>query len=395
MPSFADSNRTAIRYVKEATWGVAPASAVLTDLPITSESFQSNINTVTSETIRSDRNVSDITQVGGGASGDVGFELRYGDWDSFIEGGLQSAFATTLVTSATASAYFSAANIKADSSSLTGVVVGQFLRVSNAVTPGNDGDYRVTAVSTMAPGREVVTLADASSAAAATFTGEAVTASATVQGKSIRNGTTAQSFTIEKEFSDIGAFHLFTGMRVTSFSFNFESQAILNGSFGFTGKTQTASVSSIASATVAATTNPVMNASGNLERIWEGGEAISGVYFQSLSVDINNNPREQAAIGNAALVGVGTGRCEITGSLRAYFEDNTTLNKFVAGTATNFRFQVTDSDGKSYVLSVPNVRLQEGTIVAGGPNDDIVQEFSWGAFIDDSGLYAIQIDVLD
>lgn len=395
MPSFSDSNRVAVRYIKEATWGTTPASPTMTALPITSEGFQSNINTVTSDTIRDDRNVADITVVGGGAEGDVGFELRKADWDPLFEGALQSQFVTTVVTSATASAYFSAAYIQADSSALNNVLVGQFLRVKDAQTAGNDGDYRVLAVSTIAAGTRRVTVADASSNSSATFTGEIVSGSATVQGRRLRNGVTPTSYSIEKEFADIGVFHILRGMRVASMALNFESQSILTGSFGFTGKSQIASTTTIGASTVAATTNPVMNASGNLQRIWEGSEAVSGVYFQSLSLDLNNNPREQPVVGSDELAGVGTGRCEITGSLSAYFEDNALLTKFVNGTATNFRFQVTDSNGASYIFSIPNVRLNEGTVIAGGPNEDIIQEFSWGAFIDDSGLYALQIDILD
>ena len=394
---FSDSNRVAISFVKEATWGTTPANKpLLTTLPITSEGFKSNINTVTSETIRSDRNVADITVVGGGAEGDVGFELRNSDWNPFFEGALQSAFTTTTVTSAIASAYFSAAYIRADSSALDSVLAGQFLRVSDAVTAGNNGDYRVVSVSTIAAGTRKVTVVNASSNASATFTGEMVTGSATVQGRTMRNGVTTTSYTIEKNFADITAFHILRGMRIGTMALSFESQAVLTGTFGFTGKSQTASTTTIGSSVVtAATTNPVMNASGNLERIWEGGQAVSGVFFQSLTLDLNNNPREQAVIGDNNLAGVGTGRCEITGSLSAYFENNTMLNKFVAGTTTNFRFQVTDSNGVSYIFTIPNARLNEGTVVAGGPNEDIMQEFTWGAFIDDSGLYAMQMDILD
>jgi hypothetical protein len=210
MPTYADANRVAVRYVKENSWASTPANQpTLTALPITSESFQSDINTVTSDTIRSDRNVSDITIVGGGASGDVGFEMRYGDWDAFIEGALQSAFATTQVTSAVASCAVSAAIIRADTSALNSVVVGQFLRIKDAPTSSNDGDYRVTAVTSAGAGEIRLTVADASSGSAATFSAEKLTGSATVQGKMIRNGTTPTSFTIEKEFADVSAFHVF------------------------------------------------------------------------------------------------------------------------------------------------------------------------------------------
>ena len=79
--SFSDSNRANLHYVAESSWGVIPTLPVMQSLNINSESLVGNINSVTSETIRSDRNISDIVTVGGGASGDFAFEWRYADAD--------------------------------------------------------------------------------------------------------------------------------------------------------------------------------------------------------------------------------------------------------------------------------------------------------------------------
>jgi len=392
--SFADSNRVALRFVEEAVYGVTPAGPVMNQVNLTSESLKSNVNTVTSETIRSDRNVSDITQVGGGAGGDIGFELRYNDIEPLIAGAFQNAWVTTAVSAAVASAQVSAAIIEADSSSLNHIVVGQFLRLRNATTSSNNGDVRVTAVSTVAAHTRL-TVADASSGAAKSFTSEVFGAGTSLVGRHIRNGTTAKSYTLEKEFADVSSFAQYPGMRVTSMSMNIESQAILTGSFGFTGKGQTTASTTLASTTNAASTNTVLNASGNVGRIWEGGQSVTGVAFQSLSIDLNNNPREQTKVGSDQLAGVGTGRAEITGNVTAYFENNSLIDKFTNGTKSNFRFQVTDADGNSYVIDIPLVTYTDFTIAAGGGNQDVVQDGTWGASIDSNGVYSIQIDALD
>lgn len=392
--AFADSNRVGVRYVEETVWGTTPAGPVMKDLNLTSESFKSNVQTVTSDTIRSDRNVSDITQVGGGAGGDVGFEVRYGDIEDLIAGAFQNAWTTTAVSATIASARVSAAVIQADSSSLNGALAGQFLRIRNATTSANDGDFRITAVSVN--GSTVrLSVADASSGAAAAFTSEVFGAGTSLVGRNIRNGTTSKSYTVEKEFADVSSFAQYAGMRVTSMALNFESQQILTGSFGFTGKSQSTSSATVASATTPGSTNEVMNASGNVGRIWEGGQAIAGACFQSLSIDLNNNPREQAKIGSDVLAGVGTGRAEVTGNITAYFENNSLIDKFTSGTKTNFRFQITDAAGNSYIVDMPKVTYTDFTIAAGGGNQDVVQDGTWGASIDDDGVYSIQIDALD
>ena len=393
--SFADSNRVALRYVAESVWGTTPSTPTMQNLNLTSESFKSNINTVTSETLRSDRNVSDITTVGGGASGDMGFELRYGDLDDFIEAALGGTWTEVRASANVATITVSANVIQCDSSIMNSVVVDQMLRISTASTTANNGDYLVTAVSTTG-GTARIYVNNASSGSAAAFTSEIFDANnGLVQGKILRNGTTNRSFTIEKEFSDVSSFAQYAGMRVGGMTLNFESQAILTGSFNFTGKGQSISSATIASAVTAAGSNDVMNASGNVVRVWEGSDAITGVAFQSLSIELTNNPREQAKIGSSDLAGVGLGRCEITGSLSAYFENNALITKFQNNTQTSLRFQVQDGDGNSYVFSVPNAKYTDFTVAAGGPNNDIVQDGSWGAILDSGGTYAIQIDALD
>lgn len=392
--SLADSNRVGVRFIEETVYGETPAGPVMQELNLTSESLKSNTNTVTSETIRADRNVSDITPVGGGAGGDVGFELRYNDIEPLIAGALQQAWVTTAVSTNVATADFSAATIDADSSALNHVVVGQFLRVRGATTGGNNGDYRVGAVSTVA-GDTTLHLTDASSGSAAAFTSEVFAAGTSLVGRHVRNGTTTKSFTVEKEFSDVSSFAQYAGMRVTAMSLNFESQAILTGSLGFVGKSQVTASATLASTTTPATTNTVMNASGNVGRVWEGGQAVTGVCFQSISVDLNNNPREQACVGSDSLIGVGTGRAEITGNVTAYFENNGLIDKFTSGTKSNFRFQINDIDGNSYIVDIPLITYTDFTIAAGGGNQDVVQDGSWGASIDTSGTYSIQFDALD
>lgn len=394
--SFADSNRTGLKFIEESAWGTTPTGPNMSKLPFTSESLKSDITTVTSETIRDDRNVQDVTKVGGGASGDIGFELRYSDWDSFIEGALQNSFVETVISTTIASAHFSGAHIQADTAILSTLVSGQFIRVTNASATANNGDYRITKVSSIGGGGHRAFLADASSGSTSSFSSDVFSATTKMYGKMARNGVAGKSYTIEKEFTDVAsALHTYAGMRVGTMTLNFESRTILTGSFAFIGKSQAVGSVTVASATTDATTNPVMNASGNVGRIWEGGEAVTGISFKSVTIELNNNPREQDKVGSDALAGVATGRCEVTGSLSAYFENNTVMNKFVNGTATNLRFQVDDSNSRSVIVGIPNARLTEGTATAGGGNADVMQDYGWAAFIDDTGAYAIQIDILD
>ncbi|MCP5009306.1 MAG: hypothetical protein GY942_04925, partial [Aestuariibacter sp.] len=230
---------------------------------------------------------------------------------------------------------------------------------------------------------------------AASFTTEVFATATTMAGKSIRNGTTKQSFSIEKSFGDIGVFHNYQGMRVTSMALDFTSQSILTGTFGFAGRAQTLSSTTVASATTDSSTNTVMNASGNVGKIWEGGQAITDVVFQNIALSLDNNPRDQPQVGSNYLAGIGLGQCKVEGTFNAYFENNAVASKYVAGTETNLRFEVNDLDGNTYVVDVPKIRLADFTATAEGPNNDVMQDVSWGAMVDSTGTYAIQFDALD
>lgn len=394
--ALADTNRVGIRIVEEATWGTTPSGPALLDIPYTGESLQSNTNTVTSDTIRSDRNVSDITKVGGGAGGDINFEMRYADYDLLFGGLMQSSAVVTNVSAGVASAAFASSVIIADSNAFSNVVSGQHLKVTGATTSGNNGVYRINSFASSAGGHHTITLEVASTGVAASFTSEVFAAGTQIQGKRLRNGTTNRSFTVEKNMqSDVSTAFQFAGMRVNTANLNFETEAILTGSFGFLGKSMTIGSTTVASAVTAASGNDVMNASGNVGNVWVNSDAVTDVYFQNLTMNVTNNMREQKAVGQDANVGIGSGKFQVTGTMNAYFEDSTLISQFENDTKSSIRMQVTDNDGNSVIFTIPKITWTAGNVLADSGDSDAFADLSWGASIDETGTYAMQIDLLD
>src|SRR5690606_32469052 len=76
----------------------------------------------------------------------------------------------------------------------------------------------------------------------------ATTASATINGRNLRNGTTERSHLLEVAFTDLNAVKYFTGMEIANATVNVQSQQIVTQVFSFTGKT-----GATASATLATT----------------------------------------------------------------------------------------------------------------------------------------------
>jgi hypothetical protein len=83
--TIATSNRTALRYVPEVTFGTTPATPAFNELRYTGESLNYNIQNVVSNEIRSDRMTSDLIQVGADVGGDFNFELSQIAFESLFE----------------------------------------------------------------------------------------------------------------------------------------------------------------------------------------------------------------------------------------------------------------------------------------------------------------------
>lgn len=80
-----DSSQTVVGYITETQWGVTPTSPEFQTLRFTGESMKIDRENVQSDEIRPDRNVSDMIQVGGSASGGINGEFSYGTYDDILE----------------------------------------------------------------------------------------------------------------------------------------------------------------------------------------------------------------------------------------------------------------------------------------------------------------------
>jgi hypothetical protein len=81
----ANASDTRLAIVPEVAWGVTPATPAFTNVRFTGENLQPAKETVRSQEIRPDRNVTDEIMVGRSVSGNMDFELSYGTFDDLLE----------------------------------------------------------------------------------------------------------------------------------------------------------------------------------------------------------------------------------------------------------------------------------------------------------------------
>lgn len=97
MPDLQSTNRVAIGIVRETTFGVTPTSPAIKALRTTASSLASSPQTVTSDEIRGDRQLTDLILVGHQAGGDVAQELSFRGCDDALEEALQGTWSNNPV----------------------------------------------------------------------------------------------------------------------------------------------------------------------------------------------------------------------------------------------------------------------------------------------------------
>ena len=361
MPT-ASSNRTALRYMLEAVFGTTPVTGNPNNLRMTGESLAFAIQTDSSKEIRSDRQVTDLIQVGATASGGINFELSYAEFDNLLQAGFMSAwtvYGTNGVSAAMTFAINSTAGTLTASVATAGVdlfttlAVGQFFRLT---APGDAADGAILRVLTTSS-----TVITVSTATPIPGTGtRATVVGCRVASSRISNGSTQRSYTLEKGMLDVGQFFSYRGMNVDKLSLSFSSGAIVTGTLDFMGKDSVRSnTTTLPGTPIASAAYDVVNAVTGVGNVLENGAALAGTFIKSLKLNLGNKLRAQDAIGVLGSAAVVPGTIEVTGEMEVYLADGTMYDKFINNTASSVVWSMKDNAGNGYAITLPKVKYSD------------------------------------
>ena len=145
----SDTNRVGLRFFRSSqrTAPIPGGPFNLEQLRFTGTpnlAFQPN--TIVSEEIRPDRQISDLILVGAEAGGDTGIEISYGAFDELITGALFNVFLETIIKLGTGEiTAFGAGTIDVDDG--TDFTVGQIFRLEDLLTGDvGDGIFEITGI---------------------------------------------------------------------------------------------------------------------------------------------------------------------------------------------------------------------------------------------------------
>lgn len=375
------------KYLAEVTLGTTPAAA-LTKMTVVSSSIDANISTTVSNQINPNRYETDLIQTEASTAGDIGIEWQYGAYDPFIESALGGTFSTLFNLTATD---ISAANADSSFNSVAAafntstILPGHWINVTGFTDPANNGLFLVVSVTT------------AKIVVAATLVTEAAGDSVTIKSRSVRNGTTRKSFTIEKEFVDTTPtmFAIHRGMVVNTMNINSATGSIVNGSFGFSGlTTDYETATSGTGAAIAAVTNEVFSPVAGVGTIYEGGTALTGACVRSINLTTTNNLRMTTCLGQLYPTNVNLGTLSATGTIELYLADKTLLDKFVDGTYTSLSYSFDDVEGNKFVIYMPRVKYSTGTISGISKGSDAMVSLGFTSIDSDTDGFGIQISCI-
>lgn len=392
----SESNRVAVRYDAESTWGETDSGPpTLKDIRRTGGSFTPGLVFSQSQEVRSDRMVADQIRTGLNPSGTIDYESSYAAHHDLYEGVFCSTWLAAETTTA-ALTTVKAAKTVAMTAAFTNLVVGDWFEIAGSAA--NNGFFKIA---TRADADGVTVENDEDLGADAT-----AEASVTISNDGrLKNGTTRKSFTVEEDYLDITQFMIYRGVTFGSMTINVSAEALVSGSFGDilagskktlgtgTGAVERRATTVGDGSPTAAPTNDVLSAIADVVGIREGGNA-STYLLQDFSITIQNNLRARNCVGNLGPCDIKLGTVNVTGNFNVYWGDGSEalVDKLIAATETSMSFQFTDGAGNREIWSIDSMKYDGGGPEAGGLDSDVPTNMTFAAMLKTGGATMIQVD---
>jgi hypothetical protein len=375
--------------VKESSYGVNPGTG-FQYTRFTSEGLKHDISLTESQEVRAGRNPLGAIRTNVLGRGPINFEAHL---DTLFKSLLQAVMCAATPTDVDLSARsidISASagqtctmTDAATANAFANIAVGQWFRVAGFTSAANNGYVRCTGKTS----NNVIAVEGR------TFSNEAGQTDIAIEGTRLVIGSTANSFTIEKQFTDVGVYQLFLGALINTFSLNMRSREIVTGSMEWWSKFPTTSGSSGAGTPAAASTLRPANAIDNVINVREGTMAsVSTHKATEITFEFNNNLQDLPAIGVLGPDEIGLGSVSAQGRMSLYLADVSMANKIENATETMISWQLSWPNNVSAIFTLPAVDLGEFESVIQGRQGAIAQNIGFFPKEDANGV-AVQIDL--
>ena len=187
----------------------------------------------------------------------------------------------------------------------------------------------------------------------------------------LKVGTTPKFMSIEDYAADIDQSRVFTGMSVSTMGISLAPNQMVTTTFGMVGKDMTISATE-KTQNAASGAQPFDAYSGDIS-IGNVGGASAVAIVTALDFTLNNSYAPTFVIGDDSAPSLEYGRAEVEGTLTAYFEDASLINRFLNETETEIEVSVDDPTGaNSYTFSFPRVKINSADVGVDGPTSRMI-----------------------
>lgn len=174
----------------------------------------------------------------------------------------------------------------------------------------------------------------------------------------IKAGEARSSWTIVRHFQDLVAsqkpYYVYRGCEINSMSLTITANAIITGTFSFFGRSHEVltSLSGMGTPTFVepTTTRALDSFTGSLK---EAGSTIAVV--TEISLTLENGIAARFVVGDKNSIDPSIGRSTLTGSITAFFENSTLVEKFIDETESSLEFELPDNEGNVLKCTIPRI----------------------------------------
>lgn len=199
----------------------------------------------------------------------------------------------------------------------------------------------------------------------------------------LKNGATQTSFTLEKlmEMGATDQYHRYLGLVLDQLSLSLAVGEIVRGSVSAQSKLPTTATAILTGATYAAasTVDPYSTGAGFASLTMTG---ITAPILTAVQLQVANNLRRRDKLGSTDPDSFGYGRCNVSGSIDAYFSDAELLAAFLAGTASSLSFTLGSTTAQKQTWSIPNIKFTSCEVTNPGVDQDVMVRLGF------QGLYS-------
>lgn len=187
----------------------------------------------------------------------------------------------------------------------------------------------------------------------------------------LKVGVTPKFFSVEDYAADIDQARVFTGLTVSTMGVSLAPNQMVVTTFGMVGKDMSMSATE-KTQDASSSAAPFDAYSGNLA-IGNVGSSSAVAIVTGLDFTLNNSYAATFVIGDDSAPSLEYGRAEVEGTLTAYFEDASLINRFLNETESELEVSVDDPTGaNAYTFLFPRIKINSADVGVDGPTSRMI-----------------------